>query len=363
MKKLFVFLILFITSNISFSQVRDHRNNKQVRDHRFEKGDKTPPPVEIIPPVVDESLPVFRIQIRLVTGNNENDDTDKEVYVKFNIPDKEYFLDYGPDDFERNADKKYDIISNHIRKISDIDFIEIGARGDDVWGVKKVELYINNSTTPVFSKTFTAPQQINGSGNWQRKIVFSHVMLRNNPYWKYIATDEKIKKPSPLITADIIKSMVESVVGNMMHYNGQGKVGWGDTKYINTVWGDHVEMKRKDWNILSFDLDLQANIPSPNPEVDVDFDLVFECTSDGKLLIKTENVKSSCDFDFKVLEPSCGTIRSLINGSLQLFGLDRFMIQDFNTKANTFSAMFYLGGSDFKCKGVQVTPKNDVFIY
>lgn len=353
MKKLLTIILFLSTSSVGLSQeVRDHRKSNQPV--------LLPPPAK---PVVDETLPVFRIQLRLVTGNNENDNTDKEVYVKFNNPDKEYFLDYGPDDFERNADKKYDIISGHVWKISDIDYIEIGMKGDDVWGVKKVELYLNNSTNPVFSKTFSSSQRINGAGNWQRKIVFSHAELRNNTYWKNIATDEKIKKPSPLITADAIKSMVESMVGNMLHYKAQGKVGWGDTKYINTVWGDHVEMKRKDGNTLSFDLDLQANITGPNPEVDVDFDLVFECTSDGKLLIKTENVKSSCDFDFKVIEPSCGTIRTVINGFLEWFGLDRFKIQDFNTRANTFNAMFYLGGSDFKCKGVNVTAKSDVFIY
>lgn len=363
MKKILIILVLFTATTAAYAQqVRDHRNNKQRNGGHFQTDKNAPPPVRPALPV-DESLPVFRIQLRLVTGNNKNDNTDKSVYVKFNDPDMAYFMDYGPDDFERNADRKYDIISGHVWKISDIDYIEIGIKGDDVWGVKKVELYLNNSTLPIFSKTYSSPQRINGSGNWQRKIVFNHKELRNNDSWRNIATDEKIRKPSPLITADVIKSMVESMVGNMIYYNGQGKVAWGNKNGINTLWGDHVEMKRKDINTLAVDLDLQANIIGPNPEVDVDFDLVFDCTADGQLLIKTENVKSSCDFDFKVIEPSCETIRTVINGFLGQFGLDRFKIQDFNTRANTFNAMFYLGGDDFKCKGVQVTPKGDVFIY
>lgn len=356
------------TKNMNGSIVPGHWERARADG---KKPDNSPPglvqykaPVTApIKPVVDETLPVFRIQLRLVTGNGENEDTDKEVYVKFNTPDQEYFLDYGPDDFERGADKKYEIISSRVRRISDIDFIEIGTRGDDVWGVKKVELYINNSSSPVFSKTFTSSQRINGTGNWQRKIVFTHDVLRQNPYWQTIATDEKIKKPQPLITADVIKTMVESMLGNMLHHKGQGKVAWGDTKYINTVWGDHVEMKRKDGNTLSFDLDLQANITGQNPEVDVDFDLEFDCTASGYISIKTANVKTSCDFDFKIIQPSCETIRSVINGALEWFGLDFLKIGDFNTQANTFSAMFFIGGGDFKCKGVQVTPKNDVIIY
>ncbi|HEX7844603.1 MAG TPA: hypothetical protein VF476_02315, partial [Chitinophagaceae bacterium] len=271
--------------------------------------------------------------------------------------------DYGPDDFERGSDKKYDILSNAVRKISDLQFIEVGARGDDVWGIKRIELYLNNSAAPVFSKVFPDVQQINGSGNWQRKVSFSSEQIRSNPHWQTIATDANIKNPQPLITAATIKSMVESMVGNMIHYKGEGKILWGDTYMTNTVWGDHVEMKRVDGNTLHFDLDLQAYTAVSNPEVDVDFDLVFECMGSGYIRIKTANEKTSCDFNTPLLQPSCGTIRSVINGVLGWFGLDFWKIEDFNTKANTFNAMFSIGGAGFKCKGVQVTPLGDVFIY
>ena len=314
-------------------------------------------------PLVDETLPVFRIQLRIVTGSGENEDTDKEVYVKLNNGDYGYYLDYGPDDFEGGSDKKYDIISNSVRKISDIQFIEIGVQGNDMWGVKKIELYLNNSSAPVFSKTYPAPMRINGTGSYPASVRFSSSELRSLPYWQTIATDASIKKPPIPISADMIKSMVESMVGNQMHHNGQGKLYWGNKEGINTVWGDHLEMKRKDVNTLSFDLDLEAEITGTNPEIDVDFDLVFECTSSGFIHISTANVKSSCDFDFKLIQPSCETIRSVINGALSFLGLDFWKIDDFRTKSNTFNAVFFIGSDGFKCKGVQVTPKGDVFIY
>lgn len=321
-----------------------------------------PGPLPPVKPNVDETLPVFRIQLRIVTGNNENDDTDKEVYVKLNKNDKDYFIDYGPDDFERNADKKYDIISDKIKKISDIDFIEIYAKGDDVWGVKKVELYINNSRQPIFSETFSQPSRINGTGNWARKISFNHQKLRLNSYWKNIATDEKIKKPSPLIEAATIKSMIESMVGNMMHHEADKKLSWGDKDGINTVWGDHVEIQAKG-NVLSVDLDLEAKVTGSNPEIDVKFDLVFECQPDGRIFVKTENVKLSCNFDYKIIELSCSTVRTVINYLLKSFGLDRFTINNFDTNGNTFNQMFMIGGGDYKCKGAIVTAKGDVLLY
>ncbi|MEI9946141.1 MAG: PLAT/LH2 domain-containing protein [Chitinophagaceae bacterium] len=313
-------------------------------------------------PKVDETLPVFRIQLRIITGNNENDDTDKEVYVKLNNGDTDYFIDYGPDDFERNADKKYDIISDKIKKISDIDFIEISAKGDDVWGIKKVELYINNSGQPIFSEMFTQPSRVNGTGNWARKISFSHQKLRLNSSWKNIATDEKIKNPSPLIEAATIRSMIESMVGNMIHHEANGKLSWGDTDGINTVWGDHVEIKANG-NVLNIDLDLEANVTGTNPEIDVKFDLVFECQPDGRILIKTENVKISCNLDYKIVELSCSTVRTVINSLLKKFGLDRFTISNFNTNGNTFNQTFTIGGGDYKCKGAIVTAKGDVVLY
>ncbi len=314
-------------------------------------------------PVVDEKLGVFRIQLRIVTGAAENEDTDKEVYVKLNNKDLKYFLDYGPDDFERGADKKYDIISNSVRTIEDIQFVEVGVQGNDVWGIKRIELYLNNSSSPVFSKVYSTAMRINGSGNYPNKVYFNSAQLRSAPHWQAIATDPNIKKPPVPVPFEMIKSMIESMVGNQLHHLPDKKLSWGSTSGVNTVWGDHVEGKRKDFNKLSFDLDLQYEVPGVNPEVDVDFDLVFTCNGDGSITIKTENVKTGCELDYKLLSPSCKTVVSVINGALQWVGLDRFMIGDFSKQANTFGAMFILRPDGFKCKDLQVTPKGDVFIY
>lgn len=361
----------FSATRPGYVYVRPKMVNNQVVDGHWERAkadgslpDNSGPAIvqNMEASGVDESLAVFRIQLRIITGNQAFEAMDKEVCLKLNEFDDPYFLDYGPDDFEKGADKKYDIISSRIKRISDIQFIEINEKGDDVWGIKAVELYINNSNVPIFSKTYPKAFHINGAGNYPRKIYFTKDELRKDYHWKNIATDVNIKKPSPLIKAETIKSMVESMVGNMLHHTGN-KLYWGNTSGANTVWADHVEMKRKDGNTLNFNLDLEAEITGVNPSIDVDFDLVFECTSSGFITVKTANVKTSCTIPTPVVQPSCETVRTFINGFLRWFGLDRFEIDDFSTNANTFNAAFVLGSENFKCKGVQVTPKNDVFIY
>ena len=153
------------------------------------------------------------------------------------------------------------------------------------------------------------------------------------------------------------------MVGNQLHYNGKGKLFWGNTSGVNTVWGDHVEMKRKDGNTLHFDLDLEAEITGQNPEVDVNFDLVFNCESNGMISVKTANEKVGCNFDLKLFSASCETARKVYNGVVDWFGFYWWHADDFRTKGNTFSANFAIGGDGYQCKGVQVTPKGDVLIY
>jgi hypothetical protein len=311
------------------------------------------------PPKPDETIGVFRIELRIVTGKRENDDSDKEVFVKLNDNDADYFLDYGPDDFETGADRKYDIISNSIKTIADIKYILIGAKGDDVWGVQKVELYLNNSTIPVFSHTFPESSRINGAGNWSRAIQFGTDKLRTNPHWQTIATNEALKKPPVPVPYAMIRSMVESMIGNQMHHRSDNNLSWGNTSGANTVWGDHVEGNRVDGNTLHFDLDLEYEVTGVNPEIDVDFDLYFECTPGGAIRIKSQNIKVGCEILGVV---SCQRLLHFINSIITMFAFDPIPIPELG-RDNSFSAAFSFRPLGTKCKGVLVNPNGDVFMY
>lgn len=308
--------------------------------------------------VVDEKIPIYRIELRIVTGKQANEDEDQEVYVKMNDIDKEYFLDYGPDDFELGSDRRYDIISASIRTLADIKHLTIGVKGDDMWGIEKVELYLNNSPTPVFYKTYRGSYRLNGEGDYPRTAFYSGDEIRSNVYWKAIPDNAALTKPPVPIPFAMIKSMVESMVGNQMHHLTDKKLFWGNTSGYNTVWGDHVEANRLDGNTLHFDLDLEYEATGSNPEVDVDFDIRFDCNPNGWVDIKTENIKIGCQVLGAV---SCESIISVINVFITRFGYDP--LNGPGSEEKLFSKVFSLNSPGSKCKGVLVNPDLSVFIY
>ena len=312
----------------------------------------------IIKPVVDENIPVYRIELRLVTAGGEWDGTDNELYVQLDRNDAVYFLDYGRDDFSRNADQRFDILSQHIRTIKDIDFIKFGVKNNDQWGIKKVELYLNNSSQPVFSKTYGAAVVINNHAGQSDHFLISSAELRSNASWLRIPHNTGLKALPIPVKFTMIKSIVESMVGNQLHHSGEKNLQWGSTDDVNTVWGPWVEANYVNSKTLHFDLDLEYAIPnSPDAEIDVDFDLVFSCDN-GNVTIKTANVNSRCKF----LNINCDRILNIVNNIITLFGVDPVKI-DAGGYQNNFTRMFTISAGDNKCHSITVTPAGDVIIF
>jgi hypothetical protein len=371
------FINIFYASKDIYDYARGRLVNNQYVNGHWErqrvngaKPENSPPAaVSVLPdprikpvtPVnnIDESIPVSRIQLRIVTGNGENDNEDKEVIVKLNNDDADYYLDYGPDDFERGSDRRYDIISKSIKTIADIKQIKLMVKGDDVWGIEKVELYLNNASSPVFSSTYREPIHINSTGNYPRFLIYTEYQLRSNTFWQRIPSNEALRNPPVPIPASMIRSMVESMVGNLLHQQEDHDLYWGNTNGANTVWGDHVEMKRLDGNTLHFDLDLQYEVTGTNPEIDVDFDLYFECKPNGSVSIETRNITTGCEVLGLV---SCQKLLKYINAVVTTFGFAPFAAPSSNA-SSTFSNVFTLKPPGFSCKGVLVNPNGDVFIY
>ena len=312
----------------------------------------------ILRPAVDENIPVYRIELRLVTAGGEWDGTDNEVFVQLNQDDDSYFLDYGRDDFNRNADQRFDIISEHIRTIKDIDFIKFGVKKDDQWGIKKVELYLNNSTQPVFSKTYSPTVVINKHTGQSDHFVISSADLRSNASWLRIPQNTGLKALPIPVKFSMIKSIVESMVGNQLHHSGEANLQWGSTDDINTVWGPWVEANYVNNKTLHFDLDLEYAIPkSPDAEIDVDFDLVFSCDN-GNVTIKTVNVTPKC----KYLDIPCDKLLKIVNNIITFFGADPVKI-DAGVYQNNFTRMFTITAGDNKCHSITVGLTGDVIIF
>jgi len=201
---------------------------------------------------------------------------------------------------------------------------------------------------------------MNGTGGYASELKITPQILQANPQWKTIATnDAELRKPPVPVPFSMIKSLVESSVGNQLHHREDNKLSWGNTSGVNTVWGDHVEAERKDGNTLHFDLDLQYEITGINPEIDVDFDLVFICNGDGTIDISTQYVKVGCN----IAGLTCSTVQTVINEVLRIFTLNHYTLDKPVTDGSMIGASFTLRPAGIKCKGVLVNADKSVFIY
>lgn len=250
------------------------------------------------PPFVEqppfEEINIYRMQIRIETCNNYEAGTDDDVYVQMNESDEKFFLDKAKNDFSKGHTTTYDVLSESIRKIKDIQFLKMGIRGDDATCFRIVELIINNNKDPIFQISYP------DHGKWiddNKSFTIPARELRASAGWKYTAANQHIwKSGNGHISKATILSMIECSIGNQLNLKYGDELAWGKSSFPRTLFGPGVEVTYVNNKTLHFDLDLQGKIKGPNPEVDVDFDLVISCNN-GQLETKVKNVK------VKTIEP------------------------------------------------------------
>jgi hypothetical protein len=237
-----------------------------------------------------EDITIYRIQLRILTCNNEDAGTDDGVYVQMNERDEKFFLDKSTDDFRKGLSRTYDILSETVNKIKDVNFLKIGIRGDDGTCIRAIQLFLNDNKSPVFEKSYS------GLGNWidnSQSFTVTESELRKNSGWRYTSKHKDLWKPPNEVSKDMILSLVECSIGNQL--NHQSDFSWGKERIVfSTLFGPAVEVTFVDYKTLHFDLDLERELGGPNPEVDVDFDLVFTCT-DGVIQTKIKDLKVETD--------------------------------------------------------------------
>jgi hypothetical protein len=243
-----------------------------------------------------ENVVLFRIQLRLTTGVGRDAKTDDKVYVKLNDREKEFYLIKGIDNFTEGHADTYDVLTEHIKKISDIQYLRFGVKGNDGVCLKKIELFFNNSTAPSFTKEYTGSGSCidNDTAAMAKIITISGQELRSHAGWKFNRINEDLWRPPQRISKNWIVSLVEASIGNQI---GQADDGteWGSVGSsfdFRTIWGPAVEVNYVNEKTLHFDLDLQKILSyRPDAELDVDFDLEFNCEN-GIIQTKISNLKT-----------------------------------------------------------------------
>ena len=244
-----------------------------------------------------ENIVLFRIQLRLTTGVGLDAKTDDKVYVKMNDREKEFYLIKGGiDNFTEGHADTYDVLTERVKKVSDIQYLHFGVKGNDGVCLKKIELFFNNSTVPVFTKEYAGSGSCvdNDTASMAKTIKISRQELRAHAGWKFNKLNEDMWRPPQKISKSWIISLVEASIGNQIGQLDAG-IEWGSpgSRFdFRTIWGPAVEVNYVNEKTLHFDLDLQKIISySPDAELDVDFDLGFSCDN-GVIKTKVSNVQT-----------------------------------------------------------------------
>jgi len=301
MKKYFICILLLAQYNRIDAQtltVIDHRGGKDslkpttVIDHRIVR-DMSP---GLVKPVFEE-MPVYRIQLRITTSDNNG--TDDAVWVELNEDGHRFYLAKGIDNFEPRKTVTYDVVDADIKKLKDIRFLKFGVKGEDGPCFKKIELIVNNSGTPIYATPIVTNAGTcfdNNNSQVAENLIVTYNNLRNHPYWNYNGARANIWRPVKKINKEWVVSLIEACIGNQMVQEGS-KLKWGSHGGVfenNTLFGDAVEVKYKNNHTLSVDLDLERSITGSNPEANIKFELDFRC-NDGVINIETQNVTVSSD--------------------------------------------------------------------
>jgi hypothetical protein len=281
-----------------------------------------------------EPAPVWRAQLRVVTGTVSDADSDDNVSVSLNGTNAT-FVDTPADDFERGHTDTFDLLPAGVRRFSDIQRLQIRKFGTDGWCIARVTLVVNGR--PLFDAVPGSPCRWIDADDGHSPLL-QWTSLRSNSTWRGY-----VQPPLPRrITPAEMRDRVEGYVGHAIASNA---LYWGHVNGAGAVEFSAGGTARS----VRVDLDLAADLPLlPDPAVDVDFDLRFSCTA-GQITVSTAAFH---------VDVSSSTVLQVI--TLGLIGLIDDMVA--NAIKNSFSGFRYTTstGTPF-CPTITVLSDGNVF--
>ncbi len=220
-------------------------------------------------------MPVYRAEVIIDVCDEKGAGTDDAIAVSLNTKNFTW-LNYGPDDFERDSTFRYDLSLDRIERMRNIKRIHVYAGGND--GVKLCRIALNVNGRRIYTQTYPDGQWLDGNDGRPGVLKISGREIKRGAIY------QRYRQPTPpsYLSRGEIESRIESVVGDTIENIASLK--WGRGRSANgRTW---VEAERKDASTMTIDLDLRWDrgstlSSSRDPSVDVDFDLVFDCTATG----------------------------------------------------------------------------------
>jgi hypothetical protein len=282
---------------------------------------------------------IHRIQLRVVVGNVTDAGTDDDVVVSLN-PKNATWLDYARNDFERGSTFTYDLLTDGVARFDDIDWIAFAKTGTDGVCIARVDLIVNNSRQPSYSRSFFPCRSLDDENGHTRDLALRYDDLRRSPAWRQYTPPNVVDQL--ILRADEVQSRIESLVGHFLHFS---------PGYWGKFYGAPVELERSDSHTIHVDLDLAGEADGPDPEVDVDFDINATCNSEHDILIRVLNAHANAHF------PLYAKLLSL--------GILEFIEQDLQGQINKALTTFAedrtipIGG---RCGEIYVNPSGDIVL-
>lgn len=256
-----------------------------------------------------ENMLVHRAKLRVETCDKKHAGTDDPVYVRLtngNNRADQFYLDLPGDDRERNKVNNYDVILRDVVQVNDIQRMSIHKKGTDGWCVDSIALYLNNSSTPVFRKTYASGHWIDGNDGHQPSVYFSRSTLRASSTWNTAGSQAGMCAAPTRFSRGALENRIASLVGNSI---ATVSIELPLVDDIELYWGGkngdrHVEIKQVDDKTLKADLDLNLRKPFFNRELDVDWEMWATCSdrslklSAGKPHVGISDAFLWFDFDY-----------------------------------------------------------------
>lgn len=232
-----------------------------------------------------ENATVYRIQARIQTDAGSEMNSDIPAWVQLNKNDNPFYIVKGIDNYEKGRIVTYDIIAHAIKQIKDIEFLKIGQAFSekDVWGIRKLELLINNFL--VYSIDFTNPLYVDGSNATKSLTGFeiaNSSILRASPLWKLTNRNLAILERPKILSIEFIRSMAEASMGDYIGHNFRN-IAWSASHYNNAVRINKISNTSLEFKFL-----LEQRVKYfDNPLIVITSNLIFSCQNE-ELMIQVD---------------------------------------------------------------------------
>jgi hypothetical protein len=231
-----------------------------------------------------ENVPLWRVQMRVHVCDREDAGTDDGVGVILN-DQTSFRIDTAVDDLERNREYTYDIVTDSIDRVSDIDQLTIFLTGDDGFCIDRLALFINGAG-PFFERSISGGRWIDSDSGTTPVYTVSGTTLRASPTWNLSGARASAAVRPTNIPRATVETMIEAGIGHVLAGNS---LQWGH------LYGRPVEIQPRQASdgpaSQRIDLDLEYEVRYFwNPEVDVDYRADYTCT-DGRIRARATNIQ------------------------------------------------------------------------